>query len=120
MWAKLDDELFNHPKIATAGRKIGGRNGGAVALGFYTAALLWTNKYLTDGLIPEDAMRTWTFADKPLAIADALTRARLFEKVKGGYRIHDFHEYNPAAADIRKKRKEDRLRKQAARANGHA
>jgi hypothetical protein len=121
MWVKLDDELYSHPKLAIAGRLIG-KNGGAIALGFYAASLIFANKHLTDGFLAEDVLLNFPHADQPLVVAGALARAGLFEKVKGGFQIHDYHEYNPAASAIRTRRKEDRLRKQRekARANGHA
>ncbi|SRR5580765_3872949 len=115
MWSKLDDALIDHRKIFTAGRLIG-KNGPAVALGFYAVGILWCNKHLTDGFLPEDVILGFGHVDNPLSVAGALAKAELFEKVSGGFKIHDFDEYNPTASEIKKKRKEDRLRKQR---NGH-
>jgi hypothetical protein len=115
VWSKLDDALIDHRKIFAAGRIIG-KNGPAVALGFYTVSLLWSNKHLTDGFLPEDVIQGFGHVEQPLSVAGALAKADLFEKVTGGYQIHDFREYNPSASEIKKKRKEDRLRKQR---NGH-
>jgi hypothetical protein len=115
VWSKLDDALIDHRKIFLAGRAIG-KNGPVIALGFYTLSLLWTNKHLTDGFLPEDVILGFGHAEHPLSIAGALAKADLFEKVAGGFKIHDFNEYNPSASEIKKKRKEDRLRKQR---NGH-
>src|SRR5262249_29679088 len=50
MSARVLDELLDHPKLAVAGQRLG-KNGGAIALGFYVAALLWCNRQLTDGVI---------------------------------------------------------------------
>jgi len=120
MWSKLDDALIDHRKIYAAGRAIG-KNGPVIALGFYTLGLLWSNKHLTDGFLPEDVVLQFGHADNPRSIADALAKADLFEKVSGGWQIHDFGEYNPLARHIKKKRKDERMRKQNERAarNGH-
>jgi hypothetical protein len=115
MWSKLDDALIDHRKIFTAGRLIG-KNGPAIALGFYAVGLLWSNKHLTDGFLPEDVIMGFRHVDQPLSIAGALAKAELLDKVTGGFQIHDFGEYNPLAKTIKAKRKEDRLRKQR---NGH-
>ncbi len=115
MWSKLDDALIDHRKIFRAGRLIGD-NGPAIALGFYTVGLLWSNKHLTDGFLPEDVILGFPHVKQPRSVADALAKAALLDKVEGGYQIHDFDEYNPLAKTIKAKRKEDRLRKQR---NGH-
>ena len=118
MYARLDDELLDHPKVSSAGDSIG-RGGYGISFGFYGYAILWANRQMTDGFIPLHIVKSWsTKFDRPLVIADALTRAGLFEKNGDyGYRIHDFAEHNPSAAAIKKKRKEDRDRKREERAN---
>jgi len=111
MWAKLDDALLDHRKLFVAGKVIGA-NGPAIALGFYTLGLLWSNKHLSDGFLPTEVIEGFRHVKHPASVADALVKAELFDKADGGFTIHDFHEYNPSAAAIKKKRKEDRLRKQ--------
>jgi hypothetical protein len=120
MWARLDDELIDHRKIFAAGELLGA-NGPAIALALYAVGLMWTNRHLTDGFLPATTVRCFPHMDNPLTVADALTKAGLFEKVKGGFRIHDFAAHNPSAAVIKDKRRADMLRKRAARAgkNGH-
>lgn len=117
MWAKLDDALIDHRKIFIAG-KIIGANGPAIALGFWTIGLLWSNKHLTDGFLPTAVVEGLRHVKDPASVADALVKAELFDKTDGGYAIHDYHEYNPSAKAIKKKRKEDALRKQGDR-NAH-
>jgi len=120
MSARVLDELLDHPKLAVAGQRLG-KNGGAIALGFYVAALLWCNRQLTDGVIPINMLgRFKTFVLDPAAVADALVTAGLFEAHDRGYRIHDYGDVNPSAADVKKRRREDMLRKRRARGNGHA
>jgi hypothetical protein len=121
MWARLDDELLDHRKVFDAGKRIGA-NGPAIAIGMYAVSLMWANKHLTDGYLPKTTIESFRHVKDPLAVADALAHAGLFDKVDGGFAIHDFGEYNPSAKAIKDKRKEDRLRKQRERAgkNGHA
>lgn len=120
MWSRLDDDLLTHPKLYEAAHILGGEYGGVAALGFYSMALMYANKHLTDGFLPKSVVSTLPHAKNPLRIADALTRVGLFDKAEGGYRIHDFHDHNPSAVDIKRKRREDKRRKALDRANGHA
>lgn len=117
MWVKLDDALIDHRKIFVAGKLLG-TNGPAIALGFYTVGLLWTNKHLQDGFLPVEVIEGLRHVKEPLSVADALVKAELFDKADGGFRIHDYHDFNPSAAAIKKKRKEERLRKQHERNGG--
>ena len=120
MYARLDDELIDHPKIFAAGKKIG-RDGAAIALGVYALTLMWSNRHLTDGFVPTSTLEGFRHMTNPVAVADALVSAGLFEKVSGGFQVHDFGEHNPSAKTIKAKRKGDRIRKQRERAeaNGH-
>jgi hypothetical protein len=122
MWARLDDELIDHHKVFAAGKRLGTKDGPAIALGMFAVSLMWSNKHLTDGFLPTSTVEGFRHVDKPLAVADALAQAGLFDRVEGGFEIHDFAEYNPSARAIKAKRKEDRVRKQRERAkgNGHA
>jgi hypothetical protein len=110
MWSKLDDGLIDHPKVFEGGDLIG-RNGPVIVIGMYALGLMWTNKQLTDGVIPASVVKRFRHAEDPVAVAGALVKARLWERVKGGYRVHDFHDHNPKAADVLHKRKADRERK---------
>jgi hypothetical protein len=120
MYARLDDELLDHHKVFEAGKRLG-RDGPAIALGMYAVALMWSNRQLTDGFLPLATIESFRHVKAPLAVADALAHAGLFDKVAGGYAIHDFAHYNPSAKAIKAKRQEDRDRKRTERAgkNGH-
>jgi hypothetical protein len=110
-WSRLEDELGTHPKLHAAGRDLG-ENGRVIALGFFVLALMWSNRHLTDGYVP-DAVIDWfsSYVTDPKAIAEALSKAGLFERNDGGYHIHDFSTYNPSAVEIKRKRQADALRK---------
>ena len=48
-WAKIDDHLDEHPKIARAG---------PLGFAWYVAGILYSHRNLTDGFIPEAVART--------------------------------------------------------------
>ena len=118
MWTKLDDALLDHRKIFDAGELIG-KNGPALALSLYVVGLMWTNKQLSDGFLPTSVVKHFRHCDKPLDLAQALVDAHLWEAVAGGYKIHDFHEFNFTAAEVNARRKEDRERKRKGGRNSH-
>ena len=114
MWTRLDDELINHRKIFSAGELLGD-DGAVKALGFYALMLLWTNKHLTDGVVPFPVVRKFPHVSDPCAVADALTKAGLLEKNGTSYVVHDFAEFgNPSAAKVKATRRHNRARKRKA------
>lgn len=98
-WFKVDENAAQHPKLLTAGE-------GAVCL--WMAGGCWTNKYLTNGFIPEGALRhlSWYSEDR----AERLTRVGLWDRVDGGVQMHDFLDYNIGAEDVKKRRADVRTR----------
>jgi len=120
MWARLDVDFSDHPKVLAAGDAIG-RNGAAIAIGVYALGLLWSNKHLTDGHLPIAAIQTFRrHVHDPIAVADALARAGLWEKNGSGFVIHDYAEFgNPNAAKVKEYRKRERERKARWRAMRH-
>jgi hypothetical protein len=116
MWARLDDELIDHSKVFEAGDVIGGKNGPALALALYAVGLMWANKHLSDGFLPTAVVKSFRHLAKPLFVADALVKVKLWERNgNGGYHIHDFADFNPKAAKVKDKRQKDKLRKQQER-----
>lgn len=115
MWSKLDDALLDHHKILDAGARLG-PSGPAIAIGVFAMALMWTNKHLTDGWIPDVVIRQQfaLYVADPIAVADVLTAVGLLERddVLLGYHVHDFAEFNRSASTI----KADRFRLSAQRA----
>lgn len=107
MLTRLDDALIDHDKVEEAGLRLG-KQGYLIALGAVAWAICYANKKLTDGLVPERALQKYGIAE---ATAQAMLAARLWERVEGGYRIHDFHDWNPSSSAVKDKRKRDRERK---------
>lgn len=117
-WVKLDVDFAWHPKILRAG---------PLGLAMQVAALCYCNKYLTDGFIPREVvptllnlqglgMRIWQGeligggeeARWELIVAD-LIEAGIWEEVEGGYRIHDYLDYQPSKAEVLAEREQKRV-----------
>jgi hypothetical protein len=110
-WVKIDDQFFMHPKVIAAGRD---------ARDLYLAALTYTAGQLTDGFVPAGALPLIAaMAGVPDAadLAARLVDVRLWEPTAGGYNIHDYHEYNPSAEQVRATRE---ARAEAGRRGGLA
>lgn len=116
MWLKVDDSLIDHPKMLAAGRHLG-RRGRARAFCVYMAGLMWVNRHLTDGFIPNEAVLTFTIDERPCDVAEVLSMAdvRLFHRETTGFRIHDYHDFNPEAQKVKAKLAQDRERKRVER-----
>jgi hypothetical protein len=117
LWSKLDDALLDHRKVIAAGDRIG-KNGAVLAIGLYCIGLMWTNKQLSDGYLPTGVVKRFP-CEQPLKMAQALVGARLWEKAKGGFKIHDFHDWNFTAHEIQLRRKAERERKRKGGRNSH-
>jgi hypothetical protein len=118
MWARLDDQLIDHPKLFEAGALLG-KNGPGLAFALYSYGLMYANKHLTDGELKVSVVKACRFVDNPASVADALVKAGLWEKNGVGYLIHDFGDFNPRAKDVLAKRAADRRRKIEERAGKH-
>lgn len=92
-WVKLDDQFFRHPKAIEAGK-----DGRAL----YVAGLCFCASGLTDGWITTLAL-PHVLADagvKP-SVVRVLERVGLWEESIGSWYVHDYHDFNPKAADVR-------------------
>lgn len=120
MWVRVDDNFPEHPKVVEAGRNLGTSGRGRV-VAIWQVALCYCNRNYTDGFIDEATIRSWTLYDRrPVDVALVMADAGLFERVAGGFRFHDYHDYQPTAADVKAKLQRDRDRKRAERAaKGH-
>lgn len=103
-WAKLDDGFTDHPKIIDAGPLAGW---------LYVCGLTYSARLLTDGFIPQGQVRKLADVDNAMDLAARLLEVGLWERTDGGFRIHDYLEYNPSAAHIKEERKaaQERMRK---------
>lgn len=90
-WVRLDDHFADHPKILAAGPPAGW---------LYVCGLCYSARHLTDGFLATAQVRRLAEVRNPIALADQLVAAGLWEKVEGGYRIHDYLHYNPSRARV--------------------
>lgn len=113
----VDDKLPRHPKIFKAGSMLG-KNGPAQALSMFLDGLSYAREHLTDGFIPDRFVAVCPLVERPLDVARVLIdrRVQLWHRVRGGYQIHDYHDWNRKASEIKEKRERERLKKQAQRA----
>jgi hypothetical protein len=90
---------MSHPKVL-------GLPAGAIAC--WLEGLCYAGQHLTDGAIPSQAVEVFRFR----AGARALVAAGLWHPLEtGGYRIHDYVDYNPSRRTVLDRREADALRK---------
>ena len=91
-WIKLDDQFPDHPKVMAAG---------PLAAWLYVCGLAYCARLLTDGYLPAAQVRKLADVDEATALADRLVGVGLWERVEGGFRVHDYLEYQPSADRVR-------------------
>jgi hypothetical protein len=113
-WARLDDNIAHHPKILRAGPE---------AAFFWVLCLTYSQRFLTDGHVPDAALGavgSWPAA-RARQLAAKLVQVRLLERCPNGYQVHDYLQYNKPAALARADRDAtSRARSQAGRKGGLA
>ena len=98
-WFKLDDSTYDHPKIVQL-------SDGAFRL--WIKAGIYSARHLTDGMVTPATLRVLQARQRH---CDELWSAGLWEPVTdGGYRIHDWHDYQPTREDVMRKRELARQR----------
>lgn len=104
-WAAIDDTMPHHPKVMALNDR---------EFRAWICALAWSQRYKTNGQIPEHALDGIPRADKKTA--RRLTEIGLWHESPDGdgWVIHDWETYNPAAVTRR-----DRDAERKRRARGH-
>lgn len=101
MWVKLDDTFTDHPKVMEVGPLCGW---------LYVCGLTYCARYLTDGFIRDSQVKKLADVKNATNLAKRLVSVGLWDKVNGGYRIHDYSDYNPPAETVKNKRKNEAKR----------
>ena len=97
-WTKLDDGIFDHPKMVKAGED---------AANLYVRALVYCNRYLTDGRVEAEVLCVLTRKPDAEKLVEALVRVGAWEAhPDGGWSVHNFHEHNPTAEQVEARRAE--------------
>lgn len=95
VWLKLDDKFPDHPKVTEAG---------PLAAWLHVCGMAFCSRYLTDGFIPARQVSRLADLDNADDLVKTLVRVGLWEEADGGFRVHDFLEYNPSAEQVKRKR----------------
>lgn len=104
---QVDADFYDHPKTFDL-------SDAAVAL--WTRAGSYSAAKLLDGFVPEAMIAPWS--TEPSNAAAELVRHRLWRRVKGGYRFHQWDHRNLTKERVEADRKADRERKRTGRGNG--
>lgn len=101
---QIEDDFFDHPKVLSVSKD---------AKLLSIAAICYAGRMLTDGFIPAGAvvvLAAKTGVLNPKSAVAELIAARLWEVAEGGYRSHDYLDYNTSAEKVRAKRDAARIR----------
>ena len=100
-WFKVDDTFWGNPKVLACSPS---------AVGLWTVAGSWAAQQLTDGFIPETLLGLLRSKRKQ---AMELVDAGLWDKVDGGFRFHDWADYQPSKEKVSADREaaRERMRK---------
>ncbi|ANA85290.1 replication initiation protein [Gordonia phage BritBrat] len=101
-WFKVDDGFWSHPKSATL-------TNDAVAL--WVRAGAYSCQHLTDGFIKTAVLRLLGEPDA----AGELVESGLWLEASGGWRFHDWDQYQETSDTVKKRREEARERQRKAR-----
>jgi len=111
-WARFEDSFPSHRKIVRLSD---------ATFRVHVQAIIWCSRYANDGELTRRELRD---VAKPIKswglIVKVLVREGLWEEVDGGWKIHDYLDYQPSAAQVASDRAAARERQRRYRANGHA
>jgi len=103
-WVRLDDGYPEHPKVDQVG---------PLAAWLNVCAWAYCARNLTDGFIPNDRVPRLASVRQPLKLVDRLVEVDLWERVDGGYQVHDYLDYNPSRAQVQEYHKQQQANGQA-------
>lgn len=105
-WVRLDDRFPSHRKVALLSDR---------AFRLYVSALCWASENLTEGLVQDKELPLVARLRGAKTAAKELEEARLWDRVEGGWQIHDYLEYNPDRARVQADRDANAARQKAFR-----
>src|SRR5687767_11648996 len=100
MWSKLCDTFWHHPKTRAAKWD---------ELGVWCAMLSYCAGHLTDGHFTNAELRL-VAGRKGISVAKRLVMVGLWETYPGGYKFHDYTDFQPSSDHILAERKANRER----------
>lgn len=103
-WVRLDDRFPSHRKVALLSDR---------AFRLYVSALCWSSENLTEGKVLDRELALVAHVRSARKAAADLEAAGLWDRVTGGWVIHDYLEYNPDRAKVKSERAANAARQQA-------
>src|SRR4051812_14049709 len=92
-WLKIDDQIATHPKILKAG---------PTAAWTWICGIAYASNHFTDGFISDAALGHIGIPKHLLKqTSSKLLKQGLWDRVKGGFQVHDYLQHNPSAAERR-------------------
>lgn len=101
-WFKVDDTLWAHPKWVKAPLR---------ARALWVTAGAWSASQLKDGVVPAHMLPMFGATKKDAYSLVTLNLWTEFHENGGGWRFHDWEQYQPTRADVEEKRMIERDRK---------
>jgi hypothetical protein len=96
-WLRVDDQVAFHEKTIAVGHR---------AFGALICLAAWSASQMKDGFVPAAVARgLLRVEEEDLA---RLVEVRFLDLAEGGYRVHDFLDYNPSRAEILAERESKR------------
>lgn len=102
-WVKLDDRFPSHRKIALLPDR---------AFRLHVSALCWASENLTDGRVTDRELGLVAKIRNVKATAQQLADAGVWDRVEGGWAIHDYLDYNPSREQVLAERKKNAERQE--------
>lgn len=102
-WVKLDDRFPSHRKIALLSDR---------AFRLHVSALCWCAENLTDGHISDRELPLVAHVRGLKATAKQLEDAGVWDRVEGGWLVHDYLDYNPSRDQVLAERKKNAERQE--------
>jgi hypothetical protein len=103
-WARFDDRFPSNRKVRLL-------SDGAFRL--YVSSICWSAENLTDGVVKTNELRLVADVKAARTRAKELVEYGLWEELQGvGWLIHDYHEYNPTAEQVKADRAAKTARQQ--------
>lgn len=89
-YARVDDQFTEHPKVLEVG---------PLGEALWLRGLLYASRNLTDGFVPTAYLRRMGDMDA-IEQADRLEKAGLWHGCEGGYRIHDYADWQRSKEEV--------------------
>jgi hypothetical protein len=102
-WVRLDDRFPSHRKVALLSDR---------AFRLHVSALCWCAENLTDGHVGERELPLVARLRNLQAAAKELVDAGLWDRVDGGWLVHDYLDYNPSRDQVLAERKKNAERQE--------